>query len=204
MINSTQFHINAEHQVKQINHVVQTVKRNGFTPEVRNAILDLAKKAIDAITAMRREVYKQLEDFNYDYKYEHDFSVNESQKTALNVNDVRYLENEAKGMIIKIRHDNEYIAGIISHSFKKFQKTRAFEDNQEKLRKSLDDMIDAFLTIEHEVTEDDIKNNPDLEKIGIKVGDKIQIPAHELTSEENKSVPGDKKNFWGKINPFKK
>jgi hypothetical protein len=69
---SNQFQIQKEIQAKEINIILQAVKLNAFPKEAKIKVAELGEKAINLISALRKEVYKHIDKFDFEIEdYDH-------------------------------------------------------------------------------------------------------------------------------------
>lgn len=110
---------------------------------------------------------------------------------------------------------NQYLAGTQNQTVQTITKDEAVAWQETKINGTIPG--DITLTgnnadmIDHEVTEEDIANNPEFKEQGISVGDIIQVPVKDDTgsgaatppTSENEKLAGDKDKTSTKQKPAK-
>ena len=217
-MNINDFNIKKENQVKAINKIIQLSKENHFEASVKEAILKAGQKAIEAINTERAEVYKELENFEFDPGvYDHNHPGN-AVDIKTNVKDVRSMVNEIGNILATLRAENKeiYTGVIINHNTNdKFSFTEKFKQAASKFDYSLSIINDSLgsanppeegvsalkddsnidfgekeipSTETHILTEEDIKENPELTEAGLKAGDEVHLNA-EIGEKPSETTP---------------
>lgn len=146
---SNQFQIQKEIQAKKVNEILQSVKLNSFPVKAKEKVVELAEHAINSIDAMRKEVYKQTEDFDYTpEKYDH--TEDRLQKYVNIVEEgkpIGKLQNILLNSVAELIHQVEktQIDRITGANFSNVEKSPEYKEHEKLLLALFEGIKEAIL-----------------------------------------------------------
>lgn len=187
---SSQLHILKQGHLKKIIDIASLTSKISHKEGVAEAIVAACNKASKAIVQQRKNLYKDLEDFDYNIEVEHKAPT--PKETG---DDSLVAETAILVLVNQILKDNEsVIAGKIVNDMtnKKLSDIKLYEDPAVDILEALLDIHAEVSSqfpetgqekkevITHTLTENDFDNNPDLNNAGLNVGDEVEIPKKDL------------------------
>lgn len=208
-MNIQDFNIVKEGQQKQINVAIQTVKANNFEEHVKEAFSIKGEALINEINGQRKAIYKELEDFDFEDKYDHTDDKNEGIVVEKTGDDTSKVQHSISEILSKVISDleNENTQYVMGPNMEKSKTTKGmFAAFNAHIIDCLNELINHIKDAHNEkvgeltkeegeidenekytLTEEDFKNNPDLEEQGLKPGDEITMgEALKTECEETK------------------
>ena len=198
---ASQFNIQKEIHVNQVNKILQSVKFNNFHKDAKNQTVEIGVQVIETINALQKEVSEQLDGPGHS-KAVYDHTENYQEKRAVVLNEKQPIYKMRIGMIGELNEiidktektNNDIITGL---EFKRFDKTNSFKENEKLLVELLKDMKSAILIDNEEETkpEEEALNEELFENLPPQE-EKSDEPITENTNEEEKPK---EENFLGKV-----
>jgi hypothetical protein len=187
---SSQFHILKQRHQKMIAEIVSLTSKISHKEDVVKNIVAACNKASKALVLQRKYIYKDLEDFDYNIEVNHKVPTPKEKGDDSLITETTILVH-----VNKMLKENEVIiAGKIVNEMtnKKLSDTKLYEHPAVDILEALLDIhaeasseFETGEVIEHQLTEEDFDNNPDLNNAGLNVGDKVDVMKMDPPSEED-------------------
>jgi len=211
---ASQFNIQKEIHINQVNKILQSVKFNKFHKDAKTQTIEIGVQVIETIHALRNEISEQLDGPGHKVE-SYDHEENHNEKKAVILQEKQPIHKMRIGMISDLNEiidktektNSDIITGL---EFKRFDKTPSFKENEKLLVELLKDMKAAIL-IDDEETAEELSKALDENKIEEETKEaKVEDPIIEKSEEElekefekelekEKSSNEEKPGFFGKL-----
>lgn len=157
------YQIKKETETKFLNKISQLVENNRFEEATKEKVKSAIGNAVNAIIENRKEVYKDLIDYDATelvHEPKDELLSTEKNKSA---DDTRYVAHDCIELAVSLKAANSYpIVSIMDETtLKKYAPTKSFVKNQIVLIESLNKVISALTEAETEEKKTDISDGDD-------------------------------------------
>jgi len=216
---ASQFNIQKEIHINQVNKILQSVKFNKFHKDAKTQTIEIGVQVIETIHALRNEISEQLDGPGHKVE-SYDHEENHNEKKAVILQEKQPIHKMRIGMISDLNEiidktektNSDIITGL---EFKRFDKTPSFKENEKLLVELLKDMTSAILIDDEEEAKPSEEETESLKKEVVdnlpkvdqaKVEDQIVDKSEEQLQKEfeeelekEKSSNEEKPGFFGKL-----
>jgi len=216
---ASQFNIQKEIHINQVNKILQSVKFNKFHKDAKTQTVEIGVQVIETINALRNEISEQLDGPGHKLE-SYDHKENHNEKKAVILQEKQPIYKMRIGMISDLNEiidktektNSDIITGL---EFKRFDKTPSFKENEKLLVELLKDMTSAILIDDEEEAKPSEEETESLKKEVVdnlpkvdqaKVEDQIVDKSEEQLQKEfeeelekEKSSNEEKPGFFGKL-----